>query len=104
MSFDPFPPAPDPNALRAEGGPFDLIGDVHGCFDELVQLLPEHLRERSYRGFVVGPPRGNVLVVGLIYDDGLVHRGNPPNVGLEFDRATGRLLSIHEDGLGLGFK
>ena len=24
---------------RAEHGPFDIIGDVHGCFDELVQLL-----------------------------------------------------------------
>jgi protein phosphatase len=24
---------------RAESGPFDVIGDVHGCFDELSQLL-----------------------------------------------------------------
>ncbi len=24
---------------RAETGPFDLIGDVHGCYDELVELL-----------------------------------------------------------------
>ena len=24
---------------RAERGPFDIIGDVHGCFDELVALL-----------------------------------------------------------------
>ncbi len=24
---------------RGEHGPFDIIGDVHGCFDELVQLL-----------------------------------------------------------------
>jgi protein phosphatase len=26
---------------RAEHGPFDIIGDVHGCFDELVALLRE---------------------------------------------------------------
>jgi len=27
------------NDLRAEHGPFDVIGDVHGCFDELTDLL-----------------------------------------------------------------
>jgi protein phosphatase len=27
------------NNLKHEHGPFDLIGDVHGCFDELVELL-----------------------------------------------------------------
>src|SRR5262245_29142944 len=27
------------NNLRHEHGPFDIIGDVHGCFDELVELL-----------------------------------------------------------------
>jgi protein phosphatase len=27
------------NNRRGEHGPFDIIGDVHGCYDELVQLL-----------------------------------------------------------------
>ncbi|HIE01237.1 MAG TPA: polynucleotide kinase-phosphatase [Thiotrichaceae bacterium] len=27
------------NNLKAEQGPFDIIGDVHGCFDELIDLL-----------------------------------------------------------------
>jgi len=27
------------NNLRQEHGPFDIIGDVHGCFDELMELL-----------------------------------------------------------------
>jgi protein phosphatase len=27
------------NDLRHERGPFDVVGDVHGCFDELVELL-----------------------------------------------------------------
>jgi protein phosphatase len=27
------------NNLKSEHGPFDVIGDVHGCFDELVDLL-----------------------------------------------------------------
>lgn len=38
------------NDRRDEHGPFDLIGDVHGCRDELVTLL-EHL------GYVVGGTR-----------------------------------------------
>ncbi len=29
------------NNLRDETGPFDVIGDVHGCYHELVQLLQE---------------------------------------------------------------
>ncbi len=27
------------NNLRHERGPFDIVGDVHGCFDELLELL-----------------------------------------------------------------
>src|SRR3954468_11361254 len=27
------------NNLRHEDGPFDIIGDVHGCYDELVELF-----------------------------------------------------------------
>lgn len=27
------------NNLKTEHGPFDIIGDVHGCFDELAELL-----------------------------------------------------------------
>ena len=30
---------PDPNAHRGQRGPFDVIGDVHGCYDELAALL-----------------------------------------------------------------
>ncbi len=27
------------NNLRHEAGPFDIVGDVHGCYDELVELI-----------------------------------------------------------------
>ena len=30
---------PPPCDRRGETGPFDIIGDVHGCYDELVELL-----------------------------------------------------------------
>lgn len=29
------------NNLKHERGPFDIIGDVHGCFDELIELLEQ---------------------------------------------------------------
>ncbi|MEP6663177.1 MAG: polynucleotide kinase-phosphatase [Verrucomicrobiota bacterium] len=38
------------NNLKHEHGPFDIIGDVHGCFDELVELL----RKLGYEEAAVG--------------------------------------------------
>ncbi len=29
------------NNLKREHGPFDIVGDIHGCFDELVDLLTQ---------------------------------------------------------------
>lgn len=56
---------------RAERGPFDVIGDVHGCHDELVALL----RKLDYRvdddGISVTPPDGRRAVfVGDLVDRG----------------------------------
>lgn len=48
------------NDKRTEHGPFDIIGDVHGCFDELTTLLAE----LGYRveGHAVTPPEGRKAV------------------------------------------
>src|SRR5262245_45613752 len=70
----------------------------------LVALLPTHLRNREYTAFVIGPSVEGTISVGLIYDDRLVRKGNPANVGLDFDPETGVLVRIHEDGVGLGYK
>lgn len=71
---------------------------------ELVALLPANLRTRSYRRFVVARSERDEVRVGLIYDADPRHRGNPPNVGLVFDRRTGALVSVCAEGLGLGLK
>ena len=64
--------------LRHERGPFDIIGDVHGCFDELVTLL-ERLGYRldtradaaGGTGFSVTHPQGRKAVfVGDLVDRG----------------------------------
>lgn len=68
---------PMPSNFNSETGPFDIIGDVHGCFDELVTLL-EKLGYRisadpspdSY-GFQVGhPAQRKVVFVGDLVDRG----------------------------------
>lgn len=47
------------NNLRDEHGPFDVIGDVHGCFDELELLLAElgyEVTEQADGDFPAGGP------------------------------------------------
>ncbi|GAA0605477.1 polynucleotide kinase-phosphatase [Kutzneria viridogrisea] len=63
------------NDRRADTGPFDVIGDVHGCRAELEQLLAElgYLVERDAEGRPVGAahPRGRrALFVGDLVDRG----------------------------------
>ena len=67
---------------REEHGPFDIIGDVHGCYDELIKLL-EQLGYRVDPGrggegdTVVTPPEGR----RAIFLGDLVDRGpNTPDV------------------------
>ena len=57
-----------------EPGPFDIIGDIHGCFDELVELLKELGYEISTQPdgeTVVEPPQGRkAIFVGDYVDRG----------------------------------
>ncbi len=57
-----------------ETGPFDLIGDVHGCFDELVFLLERlgyGIEGDETAGFAVTAPKGRrVIFLGDLVDRG----------------------------------
>ena len=57
-----------------EHGPFDIIGDIHGCFDELIELLKALGYETSTQPdgeTVVKPPQGRKAVfVGDFVDRG----------------------------------
>lgn len=61
------------NNRKDEHGPFDVIGDVHGCFDELVELLTKLGYEVAdkQRGFSLKPPPGRkAIFVGDLVDRG----------------------------------
>lgn len=58
---------------RNEHGPFDIIGDVHGCFDELRDLLTNlgYGVEKNGDGYRVQPPEGRkAIFVGDLVDRG----------------------------------
>ena len=61
------------NNKKEESGPFDVIGDVHGCFDELVELMTVlgYAVERCGEGFsVTNPPGRKAVFVGDLVDRG----------------------------------
>ena len=62
------------NNRKDESGPFDIIGDIHGCFDEMIDLL-ESLGYRLDENGIAAHPAGRRL--GFVGD--LVDRG-PENV------------------------
>ncbi|MBQ0933441.1 polynucleotide kinase-phosphatase [Ideonella alba] len=58
---------------RDETGPFDIVGDVHGCLDELLQLTQRlgYAHTRQDGGWQVRHPQGRKLVfVGDLVDRG----------------------------------
>lgn len=57
------------NNLKKEHGPFDIIGDVHGCFDELMALF-EILGYAIADGQVTPPEGRKAVFVGDLVDRG----------------------------------
>jgi protein phosphatase len=54
---------------RDEHGPFDVVGDVHGCFEELVALLGR-LGYQMTAAAVTPPPGRKLVFVGDLVDRG----------------------------------
>jgi protein phosphatase len=66
------------NDKKDETGPFDIIGDVHGCFDELQELLLKlgysvnrtDETEKNFGFNVIAPENRKVIFVGDLVDRG----------------------------------
>lgn len=90
---------------RYETGPFDIIGDVHGCADELRELLlllgyaVSFSGRGAKRGVAVTPPAGRrVIFVGDLVDRG-PHTPDVLRIAMEMAKAGQAfcVLGNHDD-------
>jgi polynucleotide kinase-phosphatase len=58
------------NNRKADKGPFDVIGDVHGCYDELIELLNKLGYETTEVGRIVPPTGRKAIFLGDLVDRG----------------------------------
>jgi protein phosphatase len=58
------------NNRKSDRGPFDIIGDVHGCYDELIDLLNKLGYQTSDPANVIPPPGRKAVFLGDLVDRG----------------------------------
>lgn len=58
------------NNKKAEHGPFDIIGDIHGCYDELFDLLTALGYYKNTEGFMSHPEGRRAVFLGDLCDRG----------------------------------
>ena len=62
---------PLPSDFKNQSGPFDIFGDIHGCYDELCELLETLNYKVSREEFIATPPDNRkALFVGDLVDRG----------------------------------
>ncbi len=108
---------------RSETGPYDIIGDVHGCVDELIELLgvlgyhvmlqgqgelrtahvtTTHGRRAFFVGDLVDRGPGSPDVLRIVME--MVARGQALCVAGNHDTAFGRWLEGHKTQLNHGLE
>ncbi|MDR1193820.1 MAG: polynucleotide kinase-phosphatase [Peptococcaceae bacterium] len=58
------------NDKKAESGPFDIIGDIHGCHDELLELLTTLGYAQNAEGVMIHPQGRRAVFLGDLCDRG----------------------------------
>ncbi|HKC86248.1 MAG TPA: polynucleotide kinase-phosphatase [Blastocatellia bacterium] len=82
------------NNLRSERGPFDIIGDVHGCFDELRELL-------ARLGYQITEDGRKVYSVRAPEDRKVVFLGDLVDRGPKIPETLKLVMSMVESGYAL---
>jgi protein phosphatase len=91
-------PSSPPTNLTAETGPFDIIGDVHGCFDELTMLL----EKLGYVGFPT-QLSGSASVLDYVHPAGrkLVFVGDLVDRGPDSVQVLRQVMHLTKQGMAL---
>ena len=84
--------------LQHEHGPFDIIGDVHGCYDELVTLLERLGYQVAARG---GPANGGGFSVTHLTGRKAVFVGDLVDRGPGVTRVIRLVMDMVSDGAAL---
>jgi len=58
------------NNRKFDRGPFDIIGDIHGCYDELIELLNKLNYDTTQSSRIVPPPGRKAVFLGDLVDRG----------------------------------
>ncbi len=58
------------NNRKSDKGPFDIIGDIHGCYDELIELLNKLGYDTTQWSRIAPPPGRKVIFLGDLVDRG----------------------------------
>lgn len=83
------------NNLKHETGPFDIIGDVHGCMDELCELLQQ-------LGYTLTPsPEHNTWAVRHPENRRVIFLGDLVDRGPDSPAVLRLVMKMAEDGIAL---
>jgi len=77
-----------------EVGPFDIIGDVHGCFDELVELLEK-------LGYEISNQQGEGIIVKHPQDRKVVFVGDYVDRGPKVVEVLRLVMEMHKTGMAM---
>jgi protein phosphatase len=76
------------NNRKFDRGPFDIIGDIHGCYDELIELLNKLGYDTTEFGRVVPPAGRKAIFLGDLADRG---PKSPEVIGLVMSMVAGNV-------------
>ena len=79
---------------KEESGPFDIIGDIHGCYDELVELL-------TSLGYEISETDGDVPAIVSPQDRKVLFVGDYVDRGPKVVEVLRLVMEMHRNGIAM---